>query len=600
MNNNPIQKELLKIQDEIKGLPKGYISKKTINGKIRYYLQWSENKKKKSKYIDDAIVDDLRIKIEKRKELQKKEKELSLMLLNKKEENEQKNKNLVFKSNILIGEILKNYVQAIRNYNKRKIYKNICDYLYNSKTEKVFILYGLRRTGKTTLIRQVILNMDDDNFKKSAFIQVSAGINLSDINHDLKLLMNNGYKYVFIDEVTLIEDFIEGAALFSDIFAACGMKIVLSGTDSLGFCFAEDEQLYDRCIFLHTTFIPYKEFEEVLKIKGIDEYICYGGTMSLSGINYNKDSTFSSKKNADEYVDSAIAKNIQHSLKNYQYGGHFRALYDLYVKNELTSAINRIIEDVNHSFTIDVLTRDFISHDLGISAKNLRNDRTDPNDILDNINKTEFTKKLKNLLEIKNKNEQVVTILDEHRREIKEYLDALDLTIDIDIQYLPVKNEKNFRTVFTQPGMRYSQAKDLIESLLADKEFQNLSIYERNSVMERILNDIKGRMMEDIVLLETKLANNEKQVFKLQFAVGEFDMIVVDNKNLSCEIYEIKHSKERASNQYRHLIDKEKLKATEFRYGKIIKKAVIYRGENITLENGISYLNVEDYLKSLN
>ena len=53
--------------------------------------------------------------------------------------------------------------------------------------------------------------------------------------------MNDEYKYVFIDEVTLIEDFIEGAALFSDIFAACGMKIVLSGTDSLGFFFSEDE-----------------------------------------------------------------------------------------------------------------------------------------------------------------------------------------------------------------------------------------------------------------------------------------------------------------------------------------------------------------------
>ena len=52
-----------------------------------------------------------------------------------------------------------------------------------------------------------------------------------------------------------MEDFIEGAALFSDVFAACGMKIVLSGTDSLGFLFTEDEQLYDRCILMHTTFI---------------------------------------------------------------------------------------------------------------------------------------------------------------------------------------------------------------------------------------------------------------------------------------------------------------------------------------------------------
>ena len=47
------------------------------------------------------------------------------------------------------------------------------------------------------------------------------------------------------------------------------------------------------------------------------------------------------------------------------------------------------------------------------------------------------------------------------------------------------------------------------------------------------------------------------------------------------------------------MIDEKKLKSTEFRYGKIKKKVVIYRGENATLENGIEYRNVEEYLKSL-
>ena len=47
------------------------------------------------------------------------------------------------------------------------------------------------------------------------------------------------------------------------------------------------------------------------------------------------------------------------------------------------------------------------------------------------------------------------------------------------------------------------------------------------------------------------------------------------------------------------LIDEEKLKSTEFRYGKITKKVVIYRGENTTFENGIEYRNLEEYLKSL-
>ena len=80
MNNQEIQNELLQVQKEITELPAGYISKKNINGKTRYYLQWTENGKKKSKYVDDAIVDDLRAKIERRRELQKREKELTFML----------------------------------------------------------------------------------------------------------------------------------------------------------------------------------------------------------------------------------------------------------------------------------------------------------------------------------------------------------------------------------------------------------------------------------------------------------------------------------------------------------------------------------------
>ena len=599
MDNKELENELSKIRQEISELPIGYISKKTINGKTKQYLQWTENGKKKSKYVDDELAEELRAKIERRRELRKREKELTFMLPKPKKNEQEKQETHVFRTNVMTGEALKNYALVVANYKKRAIYKDVCDYVYGDSHDRVFILYGLRRTGKTTLIRQTIAEMNDADFSKTALIQIGTGIGLADVNRDLKYLMSSGYKYVFIDEVTLIEDFIDGAALFSDIFAACGMKIVLSGTDSLGFFFSEDEQLYDRCIFLHTTFIPYREFEEVLGIKGIDEYICYGGTMSLGGIHYNEKSTFANKKSVDEYVDSAIAKNIQHSLKCYQYGGHFRALYDLYEKGELTSAINRVVEDVNHRFTLDVLTKDFMSHDLGISARNLRNDRQNSNDILDRIDKEEFTKRLKNLLEIRNREEQTVTISEDHRREIKEYLDALDLTVDIDIQTLPVGREKNYKTVFTQPGMRYSQAKELVQSLLEDGEFQELSIDERNAVIERILSDIKGRMMEDIVLLETKIANPKKQVFQLQFAVGEFDMVVADNVNATCEIYEVKHSKEQAKEQYRHLIDEEKLKNTEFRYGKITKKVVIYRGENTTLVNGVEYRNVEEYLKSL-
>ena len=75
MNNQEIQNELLQVQKEISELPIGYISKKTINGKTKQYLQWTENGKKKSKYVDDELAEELRVKRERRRELQQREKD---------------------------------------------------------------------------------------------------------------------------------------------------------------------------------------------------------------------------------------------------------------------------------------------------------------------------------------------------------------------------------------------------------------------------------------------------------------------------------------------------------------------------------------------
>ena len=64
------------IEKELAGLPIGYISKKTINGKERFYLQWMENGKLKSKYIKAAEYDEVLRQVEKRKNLQAELKEL--------------------------------------------------------------------------------------------------------------------------------------------------------------------------------------------------------------------------------------------------------------------------------------------------------------------------------------------------------------------------------------------------------------------------------------------------------------------------------------------------------------------------------------------
>lgn len=593
MELSEIQNRVAELEQQISNLPAGSITKKTVNGKEYFYHRWTEDKKRKEKYIPVDELENFHAQIEQRKKLDQ-----DLKALKKQLPKTRSMDASMFTTNVRTGETLRSFAKSVRGYRRRECFQQLCDYVYGDPQDKVFILYGLRRTGKTTMIRQIFAEMRDTELVKAAFIQITAKDTLADVNRDLKILEAHGFRYVFLDEVTLMEDFIEGAALFSDVFAACGMKIVLSGTDSLGFLFTEDEQLYDRCVLLHTTFIPYREFETVLGIHGIDEYIRYGGTMSLGGIHYNENSTFASKEKTDEYVDTAIARNIQHSLRCYQYEGHFRHLWDLYDKNELTSAINRVVEDINHRFTLEVLTQDWKSHDLGISTSNLRRDRENPTDILDRIDLVAVTSSLRKLLEIRNKAEQTIELDDIHVAEIKEYLDLLDLTREIDVLHLPDVSTKSSRTVIAQPGLRYAQADELIRSLLLDETFSALSLAERTVVQERILTEIKGRMLEDIVLLETKLTNLKKQVFVLQFPIGEFDMVVFDPEAGSCQIFEIKHSEEAVSQQYRHLVNEEKCAQTEHRYGSITGKFVLYRGKSRVVD-GIPYQNVEEYLRNL-
>lgn len=581
-----------KLMEELKGLPTGGITYKKINGKEYAYYQWREDGKQRSRRAKDDELPFLLIEIERRKEIQN---QLRGM---------QTNVDMAlfweypYNCEVRTGAALEKLVAPVAGWEKRECYKDLHAYVYGNYRARVFILYGLRRTGKTTLMHQVIAEMDSKTRRKCAYIQGSRKITLDDVYKDLRILEKEGYEYIFIDEVTLLEDFIEDAALLSDIFASSGMKIVLSGTDSLGFLFAEDEQLFDRCIICHTTFIPYREFERVLGIKEIDDYIRYGGTMCSSGTHYNPSHVFSSKENVDEYVNSAIAHNIQHSLKCYQYENHFRSLRDLYEADELTSAINRVVEDINHQFTVEVLTRDFKSNDLSLSAKNLRKDRENPSESLDVIDKEQVSERLRRLLEIKNKDEQSVEIDEDHRFEIKEYLDLLDLTIDIRHVWMQKLNRKDIRTIFTQPGLRYAQAEFLIHSLAEDEVFQELPMNEQLHTTERIISEIKGRMMEDIVLLETTMARKNCDVFCLKFDIGEFDMVVFDREKLGCEIYEIKHSAEIVPEQMRHLRDEKKCADTAFRYGRIMGKYVIYRGASAEVD-GIQYLNVEEYLKSL-
>ena len=46
---NSVAEQIKKLEDELLTYPNGYISRKLIGGKERFYLQWTENGRLKSK-----------------------------------------------------------------------------------------------------------------------------------------------------------------------------------------------------------------------------------------------------------------------------------------------------------------------------------------------------------------------------------------------------------------------------------------------------------------------------------------------------------------------------------------------------------------------
>ena len=507
-----------------------------------------------------------------------------------------------FYTNVVTGAGLQALANSVAKYGKRDCFSTLQKFVTGSYDGKICILYGLRRTGKTTLLFQMLSELP---IEKTAYIKVQTIDDMSRLTKDLKTLFELGYRYVFIDEITLLNDFIDTAAVLSDVFSMMGMKIVVSGTDSLGFAMANRDELYDRSVTIHTSFIPFREYARLLNIRSVDSYIEYGGTLKMENMSFDDpdaafdEVAFRDDESTRKYIDTAISRNIQHTLKNDHYGEYFNQLRELYEKGELTNVINRIVQHMNHRFVLRVVEDEFKSHDFGSAKELLLHDLpAERATVLYDVNEKQILERLKAIIEVKEKSETTVPITQEHIDKVKKYLLMLDLIVNCPERYESGKQAEHF--VFSQPGMRYAIAKALVYSLMQDAYFASISEADKAYITGKILDDVKGRMLEDIVLLEVrKTAPSTMEAFKFKFdAGGEFDMVIYDKAGQNCRIYEIKHSTEVNEKQTLHLRDAEKCQIVEKRFGPISGKFVLYRGKD-TFAEGVQYLNVENYLCGL-
>ena len=507
-----------------------------------------------------------------------------------------------FHTNVVTGAGLQALANSVAKYGKRDCFSTLQKFVNGSYDGKICILYGLRRTGKTTLLFQMLSELP---IEKTAYIKVQTTDDMSRLTKDLKALFELGYRYAFIDEITLLSDFIDTAAVLSDVFSMMGMKIVVSGTDSLGFAMANRDELYDRSVTIHTSFIPFREYARLLNIRSVDSYIEYGGTLKMENMSFDDpdaafdEVAFRDDESTRKYIDTAISRNIQHTLKNDHYGEYFNQLRELYEKGELTNVINRIVQHMNHRFVLRVVEDEFKSHDFGSAKELLLHDLpAERATVLYDVDEKQILERLKAIIEVKEKSETTVPITQEHIDKVKKYLLMLDLIVNCPERYESGKQAEHI--VFSQSGMRYAIAKALVYSLMQDAYFASIPEADKAYITGKILDDVKGRMLEDIVLLEVrKIAPSTMEAFKFKFdAGGEFDMVIYDKAGQNCRIYEIKHSTEVNEKQTIHLRDAEKCQIVENRFGPISGKFVLYRGKD-TFAEGVQYLNVENFLCGL-
>lgn len=470
---------------------------------------------------------------------------------------------------VLQGDRLKNYIDGadIVAYKKRDCYNQYMEKL-KSNDKRVICLYGLRRTGKTTMIDQSILEIND--YPDCLRLICDIDDNMSDI---IAHIEECNCKYIFIDEITKVNNFINTGSSLYDLFSYAGKKIVLAGTDSLGFYLASNDELYDRCVLIHTTYTPFKEWARVLG-KSYDEYLQYGGTMTDGSVFYNKGDGYL------PYINTAIVDNIANSILKWNNRRNY--LITRYSIDELSTALRKIIELANRSFTYKTIMNSFESHDIGSLNDLLIKERIKP------INVKEIEIHLKESLHI---NDNVMGIEKKDVNILIEYLKEMDVIV----------NDED-STIFTQPGLRYSQledTKDVLRVLLLKIGY---SISEQKIIFSKLEQDIKGQMTEDIIYTYLKKDNIYADYFVTKYrdevSGKEIDLLIINKDTRDALAIEIKNSSEKVKNQARFLLDREFCSEIEHNLGiNINRKAIAYNGNcSSDVEYHINYIRIEDIL----
>ena len=245
-------------------------------------------------------------------------------------------------------------------------------------TQKVLMLYGTRRTGKTTIIENIVNKYPDDTLLlQGEDMQVSEILQRRTISNYTQLVA--GKKIVIIDEAQTIPEI--GKILKLMIDGIKGITIIVTGSSSFDLVYATGEPLVGRNIIYQLYPIAQTELSAVedymTTIKNLEQRLIYGSYPELWHID-----NFQEKGNyLKQMVSSYLLKDLL-TLENIKGADVLYRLLQL-LAWQVGSQVSTVELGNNLQLNkgtieryLDLLTKVFIIYPLNGYSNNLRKEVT--------------------------------------------------------------------------------------------------------------------------------------------------------------------------------------------------------------------------------
>lgn len=488
---------------------------------------------------------------------------------------------------IYTGEELAKLVANVEKYERRDMVANVERYLASYAHGVACVLYGLRRTGKTTMMLHAIANMSESDFQKTVFV-VGEGDDTDDVFDIMDGFFRKGMENFFLDEATSLSRFVERCKPFADIFGLAG-HMIFSGTDSLKFSVARSE-LFGRKLTLSTTRIPFAEQTRLMPGLTFSEYAKMGGILFDDSDRAPKSVSFD--EILETYTFSSIAENIQHSLSSTS-SIFFGELADICLYGEMSGVINFCAHHETHDMVLEVMGKEFKSADVAEFMSLMKN-------VFSCANPKEFGF---DKLDLSLEHGKSMGILPIGERKVKLTRNLLfsvknaflDIGMLVPAERRTIENGQILRKtvyVFLQPGVRWGQIQRLTALVRAlDRERRNIITED---VYRRLEERVHDKVMEEMLLLEAMEAcAKECDVFKFSAGdLGEADVVIALRKERDEEedddtplfqkqeyegfcAFEVKRHAKLKSDDAKHLKNPAFISLLEAEYGPMLDCAVL-------------------------